>query len=97
MSLRLQSRNSEQLFHQRALIMHIKLLHEKVFSVYLWLTYSDSKKSAFVLWNSFNTNTEPPTLIIGQFQAGNPPSLEWTARKWIDCRNPGFGDGAQAS
>jgi hypothetical protein len=33
------------------------------------------KKTAFVLWNSHNINPEPPTLIIGQFQAGNPPSL----------------------
>lgn len=33
------------------------------------------KKKAFVLWNPHNINPEPPTLVIGQFQAGNPPSL----------------------
>ena len=33
------------------------------------------KKSAFVLWNPHNINPEPPMLVIGQFQAGNPPSL----------------------
>jgi 1,4-alpha-glucan branching enzyme len=33
------------------------------------------KKAAFVLWYPHYTNPEPPTLVIGQFQAGNPPSL----------------------
>lgn len=33
------------------------------------------KKSAFVLWNPHTINPDPPTLVIGQFQAGNPPSL----------------------
>jgi len=33
------------------------------------------KKTAFVLWLPYNVNPEPPTLVIGQFQAGNPPSL----------------------
>jgi len=33
------------------------------------------KKAAFVLWLPYNVNPEPPTLVIGQFQAGNPPSL----------------------
>jgi len=33
------------------------------------------KKTAFVLWHPHNFNPEPPALVIGQFQAGNPPSL----------------------
>ena len=33
------------------------------------------KKTAFVLWHPHNINPNPPTLVIGQFQAGNPPSL----------------------
>lgn len=33
------------------------------------------KKTAFVLWHPHHTNPEPPTLVIGQFQAGNPPTL----------------------
>ncbi|HEY8036597.1 MAG TPA: alpha-amylase family glycosyl hydrolase [Methylobacter sp.] len=33
------------------------------------------KKTAFVLWNPHRINPHPPTLVIGQFQAGNPPSL----------------------
>jgi pullulanase len=32
------------------------------------------KKSAFVLWSPHGTNPAP-TLVIGQFQAGNPPRL----------------------
>ena len=34
----------------------------------------DRKTSTFVLWRPMKTST-PPQLIIGQFQAGNPPSL----------------------
>ena len=34
----------------------------------------DLKKSAFVLWRSHRTNPAPK-LVIGQFQAGNPPTL----------------------
>lgn len=33
------------------------------------------KKTAFVLWHPHHDQPEPPTLVIGQFQAGNPPSL----------------------
>jgi len=33
------------------------------------------KKTAFVLWYPHYSNPEPPALVIGQFQAGNPPSL----------------------
>jgi pullulanase len=34
----------------------------------------DRKASTFVLWRPMKTST-PPQLIIGQFQAGNPPTL----------------------
>lgn len=33
------------------------------------------KKTAFVLWLPYHTRPEPPTLVIGQFKVGNPPSL----------------------
>src|SRR5215218_1102387 len=32
------------------------------------------KKTAFVLWRPFRTET-PPALVIGRFEAGNPPAL----------------------
>jgi 1,4-alpha-glucan branching enzyme len=37
------------------------------------------KLAAFVLWRPRDTDT-PPTLVIGQFRAGNPPSLADTRR-----------------
>jgi hypothetical protein len=35
----------------------------------------DLKKEAFVLWRPRSTEV-PPKLVIGEFKAGNPPSLD---------------------
>ncbi len=48
------------------------------------------KQTAFVLWRPHNTQT-PPTLVIGRFEAGNPPAL--ADRQQFDLEQlPGHAD-----